>query len=131
MACKDRLKIAGRTADNLKHLRGCRLLLQRFGEVGGALLLGFEQPHVLDGNSGLVGEGFEKSNVRLLERSYFGPADQDSTERATFANERHGKDGAVPKPDRIIPPERELATGIEEVGDVKRLQIANGVAHHR
>ena len=33
---KHRLKIAGGAADNLKHLRRGRLLLQRFGEVGGA-----------------------------------------------------------------------------------------------
>ena len=34
--CKHRLKIAGRAADDLKHLRRGRLLLQRFREVGGA-----------------------------------------------------------------------------------------------
>ena len=32
MACKHWLKIAGRTADDLKHLRGRCLLLQRFAK---------------------------------------------------------------------------------------------------
>ena len=34
--CKDRLKIARRTADNLQHLRRGSLLLQGFSEVIGA-----------------------------------------------------------------------------------------------
>ena len=37
---KHRLKIAGRAADDLEHLRGRRLLLQRLGEFARALLLG-------------------------------------------------------------------------------------------
>ena len=37
--CKHRLKIAGRAADDLEHLRRRRLLLQRLGEFGRALLL--------------------------------------------------------------------------------------------
>src|SRR6185312_13207703 len=33
--------------------------------------------------------------------------------------------------DRIFPPERELVTGVLHVGDVDRLQIADGAAGHR
>ena len=36
--CKHRLKIAGRAADDLEHLRRRGLLLQRLGKLGGALL---------------------------------------------------------------------------------------------
>ena len=60
---KHRLQIAGRAADDLKHLRRGCLLLQRFREVGGALgevaraLAQFvEQPRVLDGDDSLRGE---------------------------------------------------------------------------
>ena len=55
--CKHRLKIAGRAADDLEHLRRRRLLLQRFGKLPRALLLRLEQPHVLDRDHRLIGEG--------------------------------------------------------------------------
>src|SRR5262245_65678650 len=58
-ARKHRLKITGRTADNLEHFGGGRLLLQRFCEVSrafakvvGALAQLVEQPRILDGNDG-------------------------------------------------------------------------------
>ena len=60
---QNRLKIAGGAADDLKHLRRCRLLLQgfcevggAFGEVRGALTQFVEQPRVLDGDDRLGGE---------------------------------------------------------------------------
>ena len=65
-----RLKIAGRAADNLEHLRGRRLLLQRFGELARALLLRLEQPRVLDGDHRLIGEGLDQLDLLLGERPY-------------------------------------------------------------
>ena len=55
---KDRLKIAGRAADNLQHLGCSRLLLQRLGEFARALLLRLKEPRVLDGDHSLIGGGF-------------------------------------------------------------------------
>ena len=52
------LQIEGRAADNLEHIGGGGLLLQRFGQIVGACLHLVEQPHVLDGDCGLVGERF-------------------------------------------------------------------------
>ena len=49
-------QIAGRTGDDLEHLGGRGLLLQRFGEIVGALAQFAEQPRVLDGDHGLGGE---------------------------------------------------------------------------
>ena len=54
-------KIAGRAADDLQHLGSRRLLLQRFGEVARALMQLVEQPRVLDGDDGLIGEGLTSS----------------------------------------------------------------------
>src|SRR6516165_12721885 len=51
---KYRLKLARRRTNYTQHLRGRRLLLQRFGKLARALLLGLEQPHVLDRNHGLI-----------------------------------------------------------------------------
>jgi hypothetical protein len=54
---KHRLKIARRTANDLKHLRRGRLLLQRLLEF-------IEQPSVLDGNDGLGGEVLDQFEDR-------------------------------------------------------------------
>src|SRR5262249_40152113 len=43
-----RLQIEGRAADDLEHVGGGSLLLQRFGELARACLHVVEQPHVLD-----------------------------------------------------------------------------------
>ena len=102
-----------------------------FSELARALLLRLEQPHVLDRDDGLIGERRQKSDVLLLERSHLGTADQDGAKRAAFADQRHGEDGTMSEPDRQFPPERELVAGILQVGDVDRLQIADGAAGHR
>ena len=52
----------------LKNFTRRRLLLQRFGDFTIALLQFFEQPDVLDGDHGLVGEGLEVADLRLRER---------------------------------------------------------------
>ena len=64
---KHRLKIAGRATDNLEYLRCCCLLLQRFGKLSRALLLRLEQPHVLDGDHRLVGEGGDQLDLLVGE----------------------------------------------------------------
>src|SRR5215467_444164 len=57
---KNRLERARRTADQLEHLRRGGLVFQSLLQLPCSRLLGFEQPRVLDGDDGLVGEGFEK-----------------------------------------------------------------------
>ena len=47
-ALEHRLQVAGRTADDLEHLRGSGLLLQRLAQISGALAQLVEQPRVLD-----------------------------------------------------------------------------------
>ena len=50
------LQIEGRAADDLEHVGGGRLLLQRFGQIVCALAQLVEQARVLDGDDGLAGE---------------------------------------------------------------------------
>src|SRR5262245_19624788 len=52
-----RLQIESRAADDLEHVGGGSLLLQRFGELARACLRVIEQPHVLDRDRRLVREG--------------------------------------------------------------------------
>ena len=51
------LQIEGRAADDLQHVGGRGLLLQRFREIARARPDLFEQAHVLDRDDGLIGEG--------------------------------------------------------------------------
>ena len=55
---EDRLQIECRAADDLEDVRGGSLLLQR-------VLCFVEQPHILDRNHSLIGEGFEELNLRV------------------------------------------------------------------
>ena len=52
----------------LEHLRRRRLLLQRLAQFPRALLLGVEQPHVLDGDHRLVGKRFSQLDLLVGER---------------------------------------------------------------
>ena len=63
------LKVTRGTRDNLQHLRRGRLLLQRAGEVDGALAQFIEQPRVLDGDDGLSGEVLDQRDLLVGEGS--------------------------------------------------------------
>ena len=63
----------GRPAITAQHLRRGRLLLQRLGERPVALLQLGEQPGVLDGDHGLVGEGLQQRDLLVGERAHLHP----------------------------------------------------------
>jgi hypothetical protein len=48
-----------------------------------------EQPHVLDGNDGLVGEGLEQCDLAFGKRLHFGAAETDGPERHPVAHQRN------------------------------------------
>ena len=54
---------------------GRGLLLQRLGQLAVARLHLLEQPHVLDGDHRLVGEGLEQLDLLVAERAHLGAAD--------------------------------------------------------
>ena len=58
-----RLNIRRRTGDNAQDFTRRCLLLQRFLQF-------LEQPHVLDGDHGLVGEGFKQLDLRRGEGAH-------------------------------------------------------------
>src|SRR5262249_59215663 len=62
------LQFAWRTTDDLEHLRRRSLLLQRLGELARARLHLVEQPHVLDRDHRLVGEGGDEFDLSVAER---------------------------------------------------------------
>ena len=66
-----RLHVSRRAADDAEHLGRRRLMLQRLAQLRVALAEFFEQAHVFDGDHGLVGEGFEKSDLFFGKRPDF------------------------------------------------------------
>ena len=63
------LKVEGRAADDVEHVAGRGLLLEHLGELVGARLHLLEQPHVLDRDHRLVGEGLDQLDLLLAEGS--------------------------------------------------------------
>ena len=63
------LKIEGRAADDLEHVGGRGLLLQRFAQIVGALAQFVEQAGILDGDDGLGGEILHQLDLLVGERA--------------------------------------------------------------
>ena len=61
----------GELRDDLQHLRGRGLLLQRLGKLARARLHLVEQPHILDRDHRLVGEGRDQLDLLVGERPTF------------------------------------------------------------
>ena len=49
------------------------------------------KPNVLDGDHGLIGEGFEKSNLLIGKRLDFFATNVDRADSATFSHQGHGQ----------------------------------------
>ena len=64
MRIEDRLQLAGRGTDDLEHVGGRRLLLQRFAQL-------IEQPGVLDSDDGLGSEVFNQLDLFVRKWPYF------------------------------------------------------------
>ena len=83
-----RLKLAGRARDDLQHLRGRGLLLQCLGEVARARLHLVEQPHVLDRDHRLVGEGRDQLDLLVGERPHRRAGQHHDADRSSLAHKR-------------------------------------------
>ena len=64
-----------------------RLLLQRFLEL-------VEQPHVLDGDDRLIGEGFEQFDLRRGERAHIDATCVQYANEFTLLTKGSGQEGA-------------------------------------
>ena len=98
-----RLQLAGRAGDDAEHLRGRGLLLQRLGQLARARLHLVEQPHVLDRDHRLVGEGGDQLDLLLAERLHLGTTSPRSTPMAS-PSRRSGTERIVRWPMRIAMP---------------------------
>ena len=67
-------------------------LAYRACQFVGSLIQFFEQAHVLDGNHGLVGEGFEKLDLFFGEGPDLGAPDHNGPDGDSFPQQGGGKD---------------------------------------
>jgi hypothetical protein len=74
-----RLQLSRRTGDDLEHLGGCRLLLQRLAQLACSRLHLIEQPHVLNGNYGMSGEIRDQLDLLVGERTNLLTIDGDDS----------------------------------------------------
>ena len=79
-----RLHVGRRLRDDLQDLGAGRLLLQRFAQLG-------EQPHVLDGDHGLRGEGLQELDLARREGAGLDLAQADAADRCALAQHRRGE----------------------------------------
>ncbi len=82
-----RSEICGRARDDMQDLSRCRLLFQGLGEVAVACLEFLEQPDVLNGDGGLVGEGLQKGDLPLREEADFRARKLDRPDRDALAHQ--------------------------------------------
>src|SRR5271166_2487839 len=78
------LQVEGRAADNLEHIGGRGLLLERFAKL-------VEQPRVLNGDDRLGGECVQELDLRISKQASFSTTDRDSADGATSLEHRHSK----------------------------------------
>ncbi|MGC1622446.1 MAG: hypothetical protein WA759_06540 [Pseudolabrys sp.] len=76
-----RFKLARRTADDLEHVGGRRLLLQRFAQLA-------EETRVFDGDDGLRGEIFDQLNLSVSERPHFLAVNGNRTDQLALLQHR-------------------------------------------
>ncbi len=89
-----RLRVGRRIADDFENFRGRGLLLQRLGEIVGALAQLVEQPRVLDGDDGLRGEVLHQLDLLVGEGLNLLAVDGDHADQFVILEHRHRKHGA-------------------------------------
>src|SRR5262249_11737750 len=77
-----RLDVSWRATDDAQELAGRRLLFER-------LLRLVEQPHVFNGNDGLIGEGLEQGDLPLREGSRRVTSHRDRPDGFSITEQRH------------------------------------------
>ncbi len=82
-----RLNIGRRAGDNTQDFTGRGLLLQRFFKF-------LKQPHVLDGDHGLVSEGFEELDLRWGEGAHFDATRIQCSNEFPLLTKGNGQEGA-------------------------------------
>ncbi len=111
-------RVGHRTADDLQHFGGCGLLIQRF--------LGLvEQPHVLDRDHRLAGEGLQQGDFLVGIEPGLGTIDGDGADDLLVAQHRHGQAAAETRQlDDALHARCVVGVGLgQQIGDVDRAAL--------
>src|SRR5262249_8341782 len=85
-----------------------------------------EQPHVLNGDRGLVGERLEEGNLTLREETRFGATNHNRTDcEVVLSHEGHAENRAVSHAPRDFTPLRKLVDLGLDIGDVDGASVQN------
>ena len=76
-------------ADDLEHISSRGLLLERLGQIVGALAQFVQQPRVLDGDDGLGGEVRKQFALFVGERPHFCAVDEKGADQLVLLEHRH------------------------------------------
>src|SRR5215831_9459965 len=90
-----RLEISGRSANDTEHIADCGLIFERLLKLPLARLLRLEQPRVLDGDDGLVGEGLYEVDLSLCERPHRRVRERDDADDLATVQQRHREERSV------------------------------------
>src|SRR5262245_42199574 len=93
-----RLQVESRPADDLEHISGGGLLLQRFAQIAIARLQLSKQAHVLDRDNGLIGERPQQINLTIREGAWCPTGNRDNADGAALVDHRHTNDSSQPDP---------------------------------
>src|SRR5262245_4352152 len=88
------LGIVGRATDDSEDLTGRSLIFESLLKLALARLLRLEQPRVLDGDDGLVGEGLKQVNLSVGERASLDAADSKHADSRVGTDQRDVQHGA-------------------------------------
>jgi hypothetical protein len=82
---EDRLEVDGRAVDDLEHVAGGSLLLQRSLEIARARPHFVKQSDIADGDYSLIGERLQQGDLFVAERLHFSAAQHDRADTLSFA----------------------------------------------
>ncbi len=123
-----RLEIERAAADHLKDVAGCSLPLESAGQVAVARLELGEEPHVLDRDHRLVGEGPQQRNLCVREEPDLGAPYADRADRAAIPEQRHAKHGPRADP---RPRGRRILWVVHEIRRLDHAALERGASRHR
>ena len=91
---KHGLQFAGRTRNDVQHLGGRGLPLQRFAQLIRALAQLVEQARILDGDDRLRREVCHQLNLLVAKGAHLLAIDEDGANKDAFLDHRDGENGA-------------------------------------
>ena len=115
MAWRTGSNVGRRGCDHPQDVAAAGLVGQRLSQVAGLRLHLVEQPHILDRDHGLVGEGLQQLLVMDGEGTDLYPRDTDHADRRAAVHQRRNQHAAKAARSRDIPNRRSTMTSVSGI----------------